>query len=61
MTLPMLYDPRDGAAALERAMERLQAQASAAVRAGHHRDPVRSWRDGEARPSRACSPPPPCI
>jgi glutamate synthase (ferredoxin) len=35
VTLPMIYDPRDGGAALERAMERLQAQASAAVRAGN--------------------------
>jgi glutamate synthase (NADPH/NADH) large chain len=35
VTLPMIYDPREGGAALERAMERLQAQASAAVRAGH--------------------------
>ncbi len=31
----MIYDPREGGAALERAMERLQAQASAAVRAGN--------------------------
>ena len=35
VTLPMIYDPREGGAALERAMERLQAQASAAVRAGN--------------------------
>jgi glutamate synthase (ferredoxin) len=35
VTLPMTYDPRDGGAALERAMERLQTQASAAVRAGN--------------------------
>ncbi len=35
VTLPMTYDPREGGAALERAMERLQAQASAAVRAGN--------------------------
>ena len=35
VTLPMIYDPREGGAALERAMARLQAQASAAVRAGH--------------------------
>jgi glutamate synthase (NADPH/NADH) large chain len=34
-TLPMIYDPRDGGAALERAMDRLKAQASDAVRAGH--------------------------
>ena len=31
----MIYDPREGGAALERAMARLQAQASAAVRAGN--------------------------
>ena len=31
----MIYDPREGGAALERAMERLQAQASAAVRDGN--------------------------
>src|SRR5262245_2730761 len=35
VTLPMIYDPRDGGAALERAMDRLRAQASAAVRSGH--------------------------
>ena len=35
ITLPMIYDPRDGGAALERAMDRLKAQASAAVRDGH--------------------------
>ena len=35
VTLPMIYDPSEGGAALERAMERLQAQASAAVRAGN--------------------------
>jgi glutamate synthase (NADPH) large chain len=35
VTLPMIYDPREGGASLERAMERLQAQASAAVRAGN--------------------------
>ncbi len=35
VTLPMIYDPREGGAALERAMERLQAQASDAVRAGN--------------------------
>ena len=35
ITLPMIYDPKDGGAALERAMDRLKAQASAAVRAGH--------------------------
>jgi glutamate synthase (NADPH/NADH) large chain len=35
ITLPMTYDPREGGAALERAMNRLKAQASAAVEAGH--------------------------
>ena len=35
VTLPMIYDPREGGAALERAMDRLQAQASAAVRDGN--------------------------
>ena len=35
VTLPMIYDPREGGASLERAMERLQAQASDAVRAGN--------------------------
>ncbi len=35
VTLPMIYDPREGGAALQRAMERLQAQASDAVRAGN--------------------------
>ncbi len=35
VTLPMIYDPREGGAALERAMDRLKAQASAAVRAGN--------------------------
>ena len=35
ITLPMTYDPRDGGAALERAMDRLKAQASAAVDVGH--------------------------
>jgi glutamate synthase (NADPH/NADH) large chain len=35
VTLPMIYDPREGGAALERAMDRLRAQASAAVRAGN--------------------------
>jgi glutamate synthase (NADPH/NADH) large chain len=35
ITLPMIYDPREGGAALERAMDRLKAQASAALRAGH--------------------------
>ena len=30
----MIYDPREGGAALERAMDRLQQQASDAVRAG---------------------------
>ncbi len=35
VTLPMIYDPREGGAALERAMARLQAQASAAVRDGN--------------------------
>jgi len=35
ITLPMIYDPREGGAALERAMDRLKAQASAAVAAGH--------------------------
>ena len=35
VTLPMIYDPREGGAALERAMARLQAQASDAVRAGN--------------------------
>jgi glutamate synthase (ferredoxin) len=35
ITLPMIYDPKDGGAALERAMDRLRAQASAAVRSGH--------------------------
>jgi glutamate synthase domain-containing protein 2/glutamate synthase domain-containing protein 1/glutamate synthase domain-containing protein 3 len=35
VTLPMIYDPRDGGASLERAMDRLKAQASAAVRAGN--------------------------
>ncbi len=35
VTLPMIYDPRDGGAALERAMDRLKAQAFAAVESGH--------------------------
>jgi len=35
ITLPMIYDPSEGGAALERAMDRLKAQASAAVRAGN--------------------------
>jgi glutamate synthase (NADPH/NADH) large chain len=35
ITLPMIYDPRDGGAALERAMDRLRKQASDAVRDGH--------------------------
>jgi glutamate synthase (ferredoxin) len=35
VTLPMIYDPREGGAALTRAMERLQAQASEAVAAGN--------------------------
>jgi len=35
VTLPMIYDSREGGAALERAMDRLRAQASAAVRAGN--------------------------
>ena len=35
MTLPMIYDPREGGAALTRAMERLQTQASEAVASGH--------------------------
>jgi glutamate synthase (NADPH) large chain len=35
VTLPMTYDPRDGGAALERAMDRLRTQASDAVRDGH--------------------------
>jgi glutamate synthase (NADPH) large chain len=34
-TLPMTYDPREGGAALERAMDRLRAQASDAVDDGH--------------------------
>jgi glutamate synthase (NADPH/NADH) large chain len=34
-TLPMIYDPREGGAALERAMDRLKAQAVAAVEDGH--------------------------
>jgi glutamate synthase (ferredoxin) len=35
VTLPMIYDPKEGGAALERAMDRLRAQASAAVQAGN--------------------------
>ncbi|HEY7497859.1 MAG TPA: glutamate synthase large subunit [Vicinamibacterales bacterium] len=35
VTLPMTFDPRDGGAALERAMDRLKAQASTAVENGH--------------------------
>jgi glutamate synthase (ferredoxin) len=35
ITLPMLYDPKDGGAGLERAMDKLRAQASEAVDAGH--------------------------
>ena len=35
MTLPILFSPRDGAAGLERAMEELCRQASAAVASGH--------------------------
>ncbi len=35
VTLPMIYDPREGGAALTRAMERLQTQASEAVAAGN--------------------------
>ena len=35
VTLPMLFDPKEGAAGLERAMDELCRQASAAVAAGH--------------------------
>ena len=35
VTLPMLYDVADGAAGLERALERLQATASQAIAEGH--------------------------
>ena len=35
ITLPMLYPPKEGGAGLERAMDKLRAQASEAVTAGH--------------------------
>ena len=35
VTLPMLYSPKEGGAGLERAMDKLRAQASEAVAAGH--------------------------
>ena len=35
VTLPMLYPPKEGGAGLERAMDKLRAQASEAVAAGH--------------------------
>jgi glutamate synthase (ferredoxin) len=35
VTLPMLYAPKEGGAGLERAMDKLRAQASEAVAAGH--------------------------